>query len=81
MEKADVKDPQYETLNGLGEDLFKDEKKEDEGKKKEFKQPEKVQKADAKDPQYETLNEVDKGIFNNEEKPSKNENKNVENKD
>ncbi|CAI2314811.1 unnamed protein product [Caenorhabditis sp. 36 PRJEB53466] len=45
------------------EEPVNEAKKDEEGKRKEFKPPEKIQKADAKDPQYETLAEIDKMIF------------------
>ncbi|EYC27017.1 hypothetical protein Y032_0009g473 [Ancylostoma ceylanicum] len=69
--KADAKDPAYETLQGIGNELFKGEKEKEKSKeegskdaeKKKFKQPSKVQKADAKDPQYETLADVKDDIF------------------
>ncbi|KAL6736279.1 hypothetical protein Aduo_006647 [Ancylostoma duodenale] len=69
--KADAKDPAYETLQGIGNELFKGEKENQKSKeegskeaeKKKFKQPSKVQKADAKDPQYETLADVKDDIF------------------
>ncbi|KHJ97288.1 hypothetical protein OESDEN_02733 [Oesophagostomum dentatum] len=77
--KADAKDPAYETLQGIGNELFNGPKaeksKEDKEKSKDkqeeqptaekqkFKQPVKIQKADAKDPQYETLADVKDDIF------------------
>ncbi|KAJ1370132.1 hypothetical protein KIN20_031794 [Parelaphostrongylus tenuis] len=64
--KVDAKDPQYETLRGIGKDLFagdKSEEKEKKDKNKKFKEPAKVQKADAKDPQYETMADVKDDIF------------------
>ncbi|KAJ1357576.1 hypothetical protein KIN20_015752 [Parelaphostrongylus tenuis] len=43
--KADAKDPQYDTLRGIGKDLFagdKSDEKEKEDKNKKFKEPAKV---------------------------------------
>ncbi|CAJ0604891.1 unnamed protein product [Cylicocyclus nassatus] len=70
--KADAKDPAYETLQGIGNELFNVAKPENKSKSKKvdaaaekdkFKQPPKIQKADAKDPEYETLADVKDDIF------------------